>query len=1069
MAQINLSAWAIRHSTLMHFFMLLVALAGVHAYFALGQDEDPPFTVRTMVVRAYLPGATIDETMRELTDRIEKKLEETPYLDYLKSYTTPGEATIFVNLLSGTPQSEVPECWYQVRKKVGDISYTLPSETVGPYFDDEFGDTYGIIYAFTADGFTHRELKDYVEEIRKKLLSLQYVGKITTIGEQDEKYYVEFSPHRLAKLGISQNAVISAIQQQNALTPSGTVDTDSDKIAIESSGRFHSESDIANVTLYAGSQKIRLGDVATVTHGYADPPTPHFRCNGKDAIGLAINMSKGGNVLKLKENVENAMARILTDLPVGIETTLVANQPAVVHDSVNEFTEALFEAVAIVLGVSFLSLGLRAGTVVACSIPLVLAFVFLGMQIFDIDLQRVSLGALIISLGLLVDDAMITIESMVSRLELGWDKMRAATYAYTTTAFPMLTGTLVTILGFVPIGLAKSMAGEYCFTLFAIVGMALVVSWFVAVLFAPVIAMSVLPDHISHAKTDASRFAGIFHKCLVWCMHHPKTTVIVTLAAFILSIEGMKHVPQQFFPHSTRPEVLVDMTLPQNSSIEATDEVSRRIDDVLSKDNDVDHWTSYVGRGAIRFYLPLDEQLENDFFAQSVIVTKGDEERERVIQKIQNILDNEYPQLTGRAYAMELGPPVGWPVQFRVSGPDQEKVQEYAHQVAGIMAASPDLEKINFNWAEKQRKLKIEVRQSEARRLGLSSSAIAKALYASVSGATVTQVRDDIYLIDVILRARKEDRTSIEQIRNLDVQLPNGSSVPLSVLADVTYTQDYPLIWRRDRQPTVTVQAQAVSGKMPETVALGLMGKMEELEKTMPPGYGITIGGPVEESNKSTASVVAVLPMMCLLMLTVLMIQLQNFVHLGLVICVAPFGLIGVVLALGLTGNPMGFVALVGIVALVGMIIRNSVILVHQIGVEKKPGVSDWDALMAAATIRFRPIMLTAVAAILGMLPIAPTVFWGPMANSIMGGLAVATALTLLFLPALYVLIYRLKDPGPRPAPAGEAAAPQDSGSGDSGNRESMPDDKPDADRTPERTEAPEAERGEEKRASRTT
>ena len=461
MAQINLSAWAIRHSTLMHFFMILVALAGVHAYFALGQSEDPPFAVRTMVVRAYLPGATIDETMRELTDRIEKKLEEAPYLDYLKSYTTPGETTIFVNLQSGTPASELPECWYQVRKKVGDISYTLPSETVGPYFDDEFGDTYGIIYAFTADGFTHRELRDYVEEIRKKLLSLQYVGKIETIGEQDEKYYVEFSPHRLAKLGISQDAVIAAIRQQNALTPSGTVDTDSDKIAIESSGRFHSAQDIADVTLYAGSRKIRLGDVATVTHGYADPPSPLFRCNGKDAIGLAINMSDGGNVLKLKENVENAMARIMADLPVGIETTLVANQPAVVHDSVNEFTEALFEAVAIVLGISFLSLGVRAGTVVACSIPLVLAFVFLGMQIFGIDLQRVSLGALIIALGLLVDDAMITIESMVSRLELGWDKMRAATYAYTTTAFPMLTGTLVTILGFVPIGLAKSMAGEY--------------------------------------------------------------------------------------------------------------------------------------------------------------------------------------------------------------------------------------------------------------------------------------------------------------------------------------------------------------------------------------------------------------------------------------------------------------------------------------------------------------------------------------------------------------------------------------------------------------------------------
>lgn len=1036
----------------MHFFMVLVALAGIHAYFTLGQDEDPAFVIKTMVVRAYLPGATVDETMRQLTDRIEKKLEETPYLDYMKSYTTPGETTVFVNLLSSTPPSEVSECWYQVRKKVGDIRYTLPSETVGPFFDDEFGDTYGIVYAFTADGFTHRELKDYVENIRRELLNLEYVGKITTIGEQDEKYYVEFSPHLLAKLGLSQSAVIAAIQQQNALTPAGTVDTDSDRIALEPTGRFHSAEDIANVTLYAGSRKIRLGDVAEVTHGYADPPSPLFRCNGKDAIGLAINMSKGGNVLKLKENVENAMARIKADLPVGIETTLVANQPAVVHDSVNEFTEALFEAVAIVLGISFLSLGVRAGTVVACSIPLVLAFVFLGMQIFHIDLQRVSLGALIIALGLLVDDAMITIESMVNRLEHGWDKERAATYAYTTTAFPMLTGTLVTILGFIPIGLAKSTAGEYCFSLFAVVGMALVVSWFVAVLFAPVIAMSVLPDTLPHRPEGSTRPSRIFHRCLVWCVHNPKTTVLVTLAAFVLSIEGMKHIPQQFFPHSTRPEVLVDMTLHQDSSIRATDEVSKRLDDVLSKDPDVDHWTSYVGRGAIRFYLPLDEQLENEFFAQTVIVTKGDEERERVIKKIQGILDNEYPQLTGRAYAMELGPPVGWPVQFRVSGPDQEKVQEYAHKVAGIMAASPDVEKLNFNWAEKQRKLKIEVRQSEARRLGLSSAAVAKALYASVTGATVTEVRDDIYLIDVVMRARKEERTSIEQIRNLDVQLPNGRSVPLSVVADVTYTQDYPLIWRRGRQPTVTVQAQAVSGKMPEDVATGMLGKMKELERTMPPGYGIEIGGPVEESRKSTASVMAVLPMMGLLMLAVLMIQLQNFVHLGLVICVAPFGLIGVVLALGLTNNPMGFVALVGVVALIGMIIRNSVILVHQIGVEKRPGVSEWDALMAAATIRFRPIMLTAVAAILGMLPIAPTVFWGPMANSIMGGLAVATALTLLFLPALYVLLYRLKEPGPKPAPdAGPAAGP-----GEGSGELPPPADSADGAAGPEKTEKPE-------------
>ena len=1013
MKRINLSEWALSHQVLMVFFMVLVVVAGVRSYFQLGQNEDPEFTVKTMVVRAYLPGATIEETMLQLTDRIEKKLQETPSLDYLKSYTLPGETTIFIELLSGTPKKDVPDIWYQVRKKVGDIRQDMPSETQGPFFDDEFGDTYGIIYAFTADGFTHRELKDYVEDIRSELLHVQDVAKVTTIGEQDEAYYVEFSPHQLATLGISREAIIAALSRQNALTPSGAVDTGKEQIVLEPTGKFVSAEQLANVTLYAGDKKVRLGDIADVRRSYIDPPQPLFRFNGHDAVGLAVSMRKGGDVLLLEKNINAAVTELCATLPVGIEAHLVANQPTVVHDAVNEFMEALIEAILIVLGISFLSLGARAGAVVAFSIPFVLAFVFIGMDVCGIDLQRVSLGALIIALGLLVDDAMITVESMVSKLEEGWTKTRAATFAYTSTAFPMLTGTLVTILGFIPIGLAKSSAGEYTFSLFAVVCMALIVSWFVAVLFAPLIGVKVLKEHLQAHSARTEKAAELFHRALLWAMRHPKKMVGATLLAFVLALAALPLVPKQFFPSSERPELMVDMTLRQGSSIRETNRISQRFDAILAADPGVDHWSSYVGRGAIRFYLPLDEQLQNNFFAQTVVVTKGPKEREQVQVRLQAALDHDFPELVGRAYAMELGPPVGWPVQYRVSGKDMTQVQKYAAEVAALMGTSPVLHNINTNWGEPERKIRVRVRQDEARRLGLSSAAVAQTLYSTVSGVTATQVRDGIYLVDVVLRARDKERTTVEDLQMLDMPLPDGRSVPLGVVADIEYAQGYPLIWRRDRMPTMTVQADVKKDVMPDSIVEALQKDMDALRRSLPAGYRIETAGSVEESAKSQASVAAAIPLMVLLMLTVLIIQLENFTHLLLVICVAPLGVIGVVLGLLLTHQPMGFVALLGVVALIGMIIRNSVILVHQIDCEKKSGLSDWDAVKAAATIRFRPIMLTAVAAILGMLPIAPTVFWGPMANAIMGGLATATVLTLLFLPACYVLLFKITESAP--------------------------------------------------------
>ena len=1013
MKSVNLSEWAVKHGALVAFFMVLVTVAGVYAYFHLGRDEDPQFTVKTMVVRAYLPGATIEETTLQLTDRIEKKIQETPSLDYLKSYTLAGETTIFVHLLTSTDKKDVPDIWYQVRKKVGDIKAELPSGTVGPFFNDEFGDTYGIIYAFTSDGFTHRELKDYVETVRDELLQVPDVAKVVKIGFQDEKVYIEFSSHQLANLGISRASIMAALQEQNILTPSGVVDTEKEQVVVEATGKFGPDEDLKNVTVYAGSKKVRLVDIATITHAYSDPPQPGFRYNGIDAIGLAVHMRKGGDILALEKNVADKMAALRADMPIGIEAHLVANQPEVVHEAVNEFMEALIEAVAIVLGISFISLGLRAGTVVAFSIPLVLACVFVGMQIWGIDLQRISLGALIIALGLLVDDAMITVESMVSKLEQGWTKVKAATFAYTSTAFPMLTGTIVTIFGFVPIGFAKSDAGEYTFSLFAVVAMALLISWFVAVIFAPLIGVKILKEKPEHHEQRKSKAVSLFHDLLLFTMRRPKATVFLTVAVFALALAAWPLVPSQFFPSSDRPELLVNMTLRQGVSIDATIDVAKRFDDLLKNDADIDHWSVYIGRGAIRFYLPLDEQLENDFFAQAVVVTKSAEARERVRARLQKALDNQFPELVAGLFSLELGPPIGWPVQYRLSGKDPNKVRHFAQKVAEIMATAPELQNINFNWGDPARKLKIDILQEEARRLGLSSASIAQAIYTTLSGVTATQIRDSIYLIDVVLRARENERMSIEDLRTLSLPLPNGKSVPLSAVATLNYVQDYPLIWRRDRLPTLTVQGNVKGDVLPATIVKQLKGKIEELNGSLPSGYKIVVGGAVEESAKSEASVMAVMPVVLLLFMATLMIQLENFKHLVLVLSVAPLGLIGVVFSLLMTGQPLGFVALLGIVALIGMIVRNSVILVHQIEVERQEGHSDWQAVVNATTLRFRPIMLTAFAAILGMVPIAPTVFWGPMATAIMGGLAVATALTLIFLPSLYILWFRVQEKMP--------------------------------------------------------
>ena len=1004
MTGFNLSAWALRHRSLTVYMMIVAVVAGLGSYFRLGRSEDPTFIIKTMVVQAAWPGATIDDTLKQVTERLERKLQETPKLDFLRSFTRAGVTTIFVNLQGSTTAKEVPDIWYHVRKSIGDIRSTLPAGVIGPGFNDDFGDTFGTIYGFTADGFTHRELRDYVEGVRSKLLRVPDVSKIEILGAQDEQIFVEFSMPELASLGIDRTALLAALQAQNVVRPAGTIQTGNESLSLRVSGAFASEQDVLDVNFVVGGRILRLSDIATVRRGFADPPQPLFRVDGQPAIGLAIAMREGGDILALGKNIQKAMAEITADLPLGINSKLVADQSVTVESAISEFMTSLWQAVAIIMAVSFISLGIRPGLVIALSIPLTLAVVFSVMELANIDMQRISLGALIIALALMVDDAMTTTDAMLTRLGEGDDKVEAATFAFRTYAFAMLAGTLVTIAGFVPVGFAASSAGEYTFSLFAVVGIALIVSWFIAVIFAPLVGVLILaPPSAATPNTEPGRIFRWYRQFLTLAMRARWVTIAMTLALFAGSFLALPLIPRQFFPSSDRPELLVDLTLPQNASIYASETMSGRFDAALKDDPDVERWATYVGRGAIRFYLPLNVQLPNAFFSQVVIVAKNVAARERLRVKLEKLLADEFPSVVGRVYPLELGPPVGWPVQYRVSGPDVSEVREIALKVAQVVAANPKAVYVNFDWFEPARQLRIRVDQNEARLLGLSSQALASVLNTVISGTPVTQVRDDIYLIDVIVRATDEQRVSLATLSNLQVPLPSGRTVPLSQFASFEYEQDYPLIWRRDRVPALTVQADVASGALPETVVNALKPKIDELNKTLPQGYAVSVGGTVEESAKSQASVVAVVPVMLFIMLSVLMVQLQSFARLFLVLSVGPLGLIGVVAALLVSGRPLGFVAILGILALLGMITKNAVILIGQIEAEREQGKGVWQAAVDASSTRFRPIMLTAVSTVLGMIPIAPTVFWGPMAFAIMGGLLVATILTLVFLPTLYV------------------------------------------------------------------
>ena len=1009
----NLSAWALTHKPLIGFLMVVALFAGFRAYNDLGRDEDPPFTIKVMVVRAMWPGADAEQTAKQVTDRLEKPLESLQYIDFVSSYTRPGESTLMVTLKDNTPPAAVPEQWYQVRKKLGDIRGQLPQGTIGPFFNDDFGDVYGVVYALTSDGFTYRELRDQAEFIRAELLRVNNVGKVDLIGVQDEVIFIDFSLRQMAGLGIDPDLVAATLASQNAVIASGTIETPGERIAVRVSGKLDSVAALENVAIRVGDRQVRLKDFARVSHGYQDPPAPMFRYDGQSAIGIGVSMAKGGNVLNLGKALEKELVRIESDLPVGIDVHRVANQPEVVEESVGHFTRGLFEAIGIVLIVSLLSLGLRAGLVVAVSIPLVLAIVFVFMEIFGISLQRISLGALIISLGLLVDDAMIAVEMMVKKMEEGWDKFRAATFAYTSTAFPMLTGTLVSVAGFLPVGFAKSSSGEYCFTLFAVVAIALLVSWVVAVIFTPYIGVALLKEqpageHHEHAETAmTARFRRVLTKALV----HRGWVVLGTAGAFVVAVILFGFVQQQFFPSSSRPELLVDLRLAQNSSIEATDATVKRFEKVLLADPDIAYHSFYIGSGAVHFYLPLNQQLENANFAQAVVVTKSYEVRDQVRARLEKVLNEDYDTIMARVEPLALGPPVDWPLQYRVSGPDVAGVRAISETVAATMRANPNTRVVNFDWNEMTKSMRIVVDQDKARQLGISSEQVSRILNAALSGRVVTQLRDDIYLIDVQGRAEARDRSDVGRLRDLEIGLPGGNSVPLTQIATFEYGLEETIIWRRNRLPTITVQSKIADGLQPATVDAQLDKPIAELIAKLPPGYRIQVGGAAGESSKGSASIMAVVPVMFLIMLFILMLQLHSTQKLLLVMLTAPLAIIGVALALLVSNRPFGFVALLGVFALVGMIIRNSVVLMAQIKENEDAGMERGAAIVDATMHRLRPILLTAAAAILGLIPIVSDVFWGPMAVAMMGGLFIATILTLIFLPALYASWYR----APRP------------------------------------------------------
>ncbi len=1011
MNRFNLSDWALSHRSFVWFLLIISMIAGTISYLNLGREEDPNFTIKTMIIGAALPGATIDETLKQVTTRIETKLEELDELKFTRSVTSPGQSVVYVELLPTIRGPHVPEVWKRVRQMMSDIRPEFPQEFAGFQFNDNFGDVYGNIYAFTTDGFSQRELRDRVETIRKQVAALPAAGKTELLGVQKEEIYLEFSTTRLAALGLNQQQVMATLASQNAIAPSGVIQAGPERVLVRVGGQFVDADTIAAVNLRVGDRFFNLADVATVRRGYQDPPESLFRYNAQPAIGLQIGMRGGENIQKFGEELDALMQGIAADLPIGIEMAKFADQPHVVKEAVGHFIQALAEAVGIVLIVSFISLGVRAGLVVTLTIPLVLAITFVVLDLYGITLQRISLGALIIALGLLVDDAMIAIETMISRLELGENRRQAASYAWTSIAFPMLSGTLVTVAGFIPIGLNSSAAGEFTFSLFVVIAVSLLVSWIVAVLFAPILGVTFLPKTLHHDTARAGLLRRGFRRLLLLAMRFKWLTIALTFALFAFSVWSMRFVEQQFFPTSDRTEVIVDIGERQNASIAKTRADMDLLESHLQGDEDALFWTSYVGRGAPRFVLSMDVPTAGPHMGQIVIQTPDLEARDRLKAKLNSIAAKDLIGTDVYVKNLEIGPPVGKPVQYRVSSPDIDEARDAARGLAAVLATEPRLQGIALDWNEPARVVRLIVNQDKARQLGVTSQDIAGALQALFSGQTVTQLRDDIFLIDIIARGDEEDRGSLDSIRNLQLATGAGAHIPLATLATLEYETEQPLIMQRDGLPTVTVKAAISTKDQPATLVDALAGRVAEYQAGLPAQVRVVVGGTVETSGESQEPIAAVVPVMILIMALLVMAQMQSFRLSLIVFAAAPLGLIGVVAVLVPFGVPMGFVAILGILALIGILIRNSIILVHEVQALLAKGMTAWEAVYEGADSRARPILLTAAAASLALIPISRQVFWGPMAFSMMGGIIAGTLVTLVFVPALYCAVFGVKPP----------------------------------------------------------
>ncbi len=1038
----NLSKWALDHPALTRYLMVVLMVMGFAAYFQLGQDEDPPFTFRAMVVRTYWPGATAQQVAEQVTDKIEKTLQEVPYADKIRSYSKPGESQIIFQIKDNSKAADVANVWYAVRKKVGDMRNTLPSTVQGPFFNDDFGDVYGVIYALESDGFSYAELKDHADQVRQKLLRVKDVSKVELFGAQDEKVFIEISQKRLSQLGLDFNQVLSQIGQQNAVESAGAVQTPLDIVQVRVAGQFEAIEQLRAMPIRGSSgNQIRLGDIADIQRGYNDPPVVKVHHQGKEVIALGVSMGKGGDIIALGKSLQTTFGQIEKSLPAGITLLQIQDQPKNVATSVGEFIRVLIEAVVIVLAVSFIALGfhrrpgnhpfykrwyidVRPGLVVGITIPLVLAVTFLGMEYFGIGLHKISLGSLIIALGLLVDDAIIAVEMMVRRMEEGYDKVRAATFAYEITAMPMLTGTLITAAGFLPIGIAKSVTGEYTFAIFAVTVIALVLSWLVSVYFVPYLGVLLLkakphtapagetPSNQPHESFDTPFYNG-FRKTVNWCVKHRWLTIGATVFIFALGIFGMGKVQQQFFPDSSRPEIMVDIWSPEGTSFAANEAIAKRVEKRLMLEEGVSSVSTWIGSGVPRFYLPLDQVFPQTNVSQLIVLPKDLKVRESLRIKLPTLLAQEFPEVRGRIKLLPNGPPVPYPVQFRVVGVEPTTLRERAEEVKTIMRASQSTRGVNDNWNESIKSLRLEVDQAKARTLGVTSQSIAQASKTLLSGSTVGQYRDGDKLIDIVLRQPLDERNAISDIGNAYLPTASGKSIPLTQIAKPVFTWEPGVMWRENRDYAITVQSDIVEGLQGATVTAELLPQLKELEgKWQSNGnaaYRIEVAGAVEESSKGSASIAAGIPIMLFLTFTLLMLQLHSFSRALLVFLTGPLGIAGVAGALILLGRPFGFVALLGVIALMGMIQRNSVILIDQIEQDRAAGIPAWDAIVESAVRRLRPIVLTALAAVLAMIPLSRSVFWGPMAVAIMGGLIVATVLTLLALPAMYAAWFRVK------------------------------------------------------------